>query len=519
MLKILIVDDEAFFRTSFTSYIDWASLDCQVVGTAEDGQQALRAVEELHPDLIFLDIRMPVFDGLTVLEHLHETHPEIRVIMLTSFNDFESVRIALRAGAVDYIHKVELGEQNIAGIIEKQKRQLRNQTQKREELNADRVDPRLMLMAWMYRGSALPFSGEQTLREYLGFPRDVLYVMQFSLKRFSAIRDRYKEKEKLLYQGIENMLREMLARSRCPLPLFFEGGAFSLIGSLSCRVSSAEQGKELAYVKEKVCGGLRRFFNVEAVACVSAPHASALELPQMAREAQTAAILAFALQGDGLFAFEQLAQKRIVEYLDTQQVREEIKYALYRADFAKCDQALELLFLPEAGTIYTPNAVRMAAQSILHAFCPEQSRAFWQGQIAKTERQEEVKALLMEFLHEHARQMYPYSDLTTNAIVYIEQNYQDHALSLTQIAEVVNVNASYLSRLFRKEVGCTVTDQINCVRIRAAKQLLRDKRWTVYRVAQEVGYGNTEYFNRIFKKIAGCSPGSYRMRSERPERE
>lgn len=54
MLKILIVDDEAFFRTSFTSYIDWASLDCQVVGTAEDGQQALRAVEELHPDLIFL---------------------------------------------------------------------------------------------------------------------------------------------------------------------------------------------------------------------------------------------------------------------------------------------------------------------------------------------------------------------------------------------------------------------------------------------------------------------------------
>ena len=109
-------------------------------------------------------------------------------------------------------------------------------------------------------------------------------------------------------------------------------------------------------MSRKSMRSLRRFFNVEAVACVSAPHASALELPQMAREAQTAAILAFALQGDGLFAFEQLAQKRIVEYLDTQQVREEIKYALYRADFAKCDQALELLFLPKRGR-FTPQTL------------------------------------------------------------------------------------------------------------------------------------------------------------------
>lgn len=516
MLRILIADDEAFFRTSFISYIDWGSLGCEVVGTAADGRQTIRAVQQLHPDLVFLDIQMPGMDGLEALEWLHANCPQVHVIMLTGFNDFESVRRAMRAGAVDYIHKVELGEESLAAIVSEQQNQLRAIRQSRQDAQPPSPDRKLQLAAWMYRGGGFPFGSDQELAEYLGCREQELYVMQFTLKNFSAIADRYAGRENILYSGIENMLRQMLPRESCPTLLFFDRRKFCLIGSLAAYASRRESERQLDYLRKKVSNGLRRFCNVEAVASVSRRHQSVRELPKAAEEAQQAAMLAFSAPSERLFFAAELDRKRVVEYLDAEAARQQIAAGLRGGDISHCGRVLDELFEAGPEAVYAPNAVMMAAQGILYALCPEQSYGFWQKQIAKVEHVDKIKALLLEFLSQQTPAGSQYSALVAEAIRYIEVNYGQHELSLARIAEAVNANASYLSRLFRKEVGSTVTDQINAVRVREAKRLLQENRLTVYRVAQQVGYSNTEYFNRIFKKLAGCSPTAYRGRREAP---
>jgi len=103
-IRILLVDDQALFRESLRAFLDIQS-EFRVVGEAADGEQALRLAGTLKPDVILMDVRMPVMDGVEATRHLHTTWPACRIIMLTTFDDDEYVFEALRNGAVGYLLK------------------------------------------------------------------------------------------------------------------------------------------------------------------------------------------------------------------------------------------------------------------------------------------------------------------------------------------------------------------------------------------------------------------------------
>lgn len=105
MLRVLVVDDEPTVRRGIVLGVNWAQMDCVVVGEATNGLEALEAVERYRPGLIISDIRMPQMDGLQMLEALRERGNDAYVILLTAYNDFEYVRSALQLGAVDYLLK------------------------------------------------------------------------------------------------------------------------------------------------------------------------------------------------------------------------------------------------------------------------------------------------------------------------------------------------------------------------------------------------------------------------------
>ena len=90
--KILLVDDEAEVRTSIIRKIDWSAVGFQVVGDAENGVDALEKIEQLEPDVVLTDIRMPYMDGLEMAERLREIHPSIKVVLFSGFDDFEYAR-------------------------------------------------------------------------------------------------------------------------------------------------------------------------------------------------------------------------------------------------------------------------------------------------------------------------------------------------------------------------------------------------------------------------------------------
>lgn len=105
MLKVLVVEDEEMIRKGIVLAVDWAALDCVVVGEAANGLQALEAVERYAPSLIITDLKMPVMDGLEMLRQLRERGNNAFVIILTAYDSFTYAQAALRLGAVDFLLK------------------------------------------------------------------------------------------------------------------------------------------------------------------------------------------------------------------------------------------------------------------------------------------------------------------------------------------------------------------------------------------------------------------------------
>ena len=104
MIRVLIADDHAVVRQGLRTFLDLQA-DIDVVGEAADGEEAVTAAQEHAPDVILLDLAMPVLDGIGALRRLRETTPAARVIVLTSFGEDERLFTALRAGATGYLLK------------------------------------------------------------------------------------------------------------------------------------------------------------------------------------------------------------------------------------------------------------------------------------------------------------------------------------------------------------------------------------------------------------------------------
>lgn len=103
-IRVLLVDDQTLFREGCRTVLS-VHEGIEVVGEAANGEEALRRVQALKPDVVLMDLRMPVLDGVVATRRIHGDHPQSRVIVLTTFDDDEEVFDALRAGAVGYLLK------------------------------------------------------------------------------------------------------------------------------------------------------------------------------------------------------------------------------------------------------------------------------------------------------------------------------------------------------------------------------------------------------------------------------
>ncbi|MGN0411949.1 MAG: response regulator, partial [Lachnospiraceae bacterium] len=105
MYKVLFVDDEILTRQSISRNTPWEEAGFTLVGAAENGKQAIEMVEEKLPDLVLTDICMPIMDGIGLASYIHEKHPEIKVVILSGYDDFDYAKSALKYEVIDYILK------------------------------------------------------------------------------------------------------------------------------------------------------------------------------------------------------------------------------------------------------------------------------------------------------------------------------------------------------------------------------------------------------------------------------
>ena len=103
-IRVLVADDHLIIRQGLRLILETCT-DIELVGEAQDGAEAVRMVNELHPDVVLMDLRMPNMDGLTAIEWLQENRPQVNVVILTTFNEDDLMMRGLRAGAKGYLLK------------------------------------------------------------------------------------------------------------------------------------------------------------------------------------------------------------------------------------------------------------------------------------------------------------------------------------------------------------------------------------------------------------------------------
>lgn len=104
-LRVLLVDDEIMIREGFKHLFEWEAHDCQVVGEAADGMEAMNQIDALQPDIVIMDINIPIMNGLKVIQCSRMKHPEIAFVIVSGYDDFSYCREALRLKITDYILK------------------------------------------------------------------------------------------------------------------------------------------------------------------------------------------------------------------------------------------------------------------------------------------------------------------------------------------------------------------------------------------------------------------------------
>lgn len=150
MFKILIVDDEIWVRNALSEQIHWNQLEAELAGTARNGEQALSMALELEPDIVITDIKMPLMDGLMLMESLKQHLPFCKIVIISGYSEFELVKQAMLYQAVDYVLKpIDADELNdaisraIGHLKEDQKTKLGLLALKEKHFNALFDNPRL----------------------------------------------------------------------------------------------------------------------------------------------------------------------------------------------------------------------------------------------------------------------------------------------------------------------------------------------------------------------------------------
>lgn len=141
LLKVLVIDDELPLRQELRS-MPWTALGAELVGEAENGEEALGLCETLQPELIISDITMPIMDGLELFRQVKKRYPLTQFVLLTCHSEFHYAQEALKLGALDYLTKLTFDEDDIKAAVEKAKEKIQREADFRQyEQDKTRMEP------------------------------------------------------------------------------------------------------------------------------------------------------------------------------------------------------------------------------------------------------------------------------------------------------------------------------------------------------------------------------------------
>ena len=513
MFKLVIVEDEDNIRHSLECYIPWGQLGFQVVGTFSDGSDALAYLKENPCDAVLTDILMSRMSGLEMIRNLHEIHPQIKVVILSGHSDFAYAQQAIAYHVAHYLVK-PVDEDELISVFKSLADQIAEQQEERDAAQSQNRELKQILQKSFFRDL---LSGRVATGNELQ-----VYI-------------------KLL--GHENI------QDTCPLYAY----EIRAMGSLSDAESEGGSPEDIFQKHLTADGDCYRAFLLEGrgnhwrIIFVGLPEGGGADLRKTCNETMQRLIAELNDSTAGEFTFHLThSVAQLAELLtetegktpegETQKVDSTLyetvvadyKLLIVELDLGSKDTLLHLL----KGILYRLKDapledVQFALKnlySVIELDYRKRKINVWDitngkfnfNHLYRAKDLSAVAASLEEdfcALCDGLRSGKPSSEhgVVGRLVQYLNEHL-DEDISHNEIAAKYRIHPGYLSRLFKQEMGETLSEYLLRIRIERAASLLKDGRYKIGDIAGIVGYSASSYFSIMFKKFTGYSPREYTQR-------
>ena len=500
MLHIAIVDDEASIREGLGRIVSKASEQFVVTGLFANGQELLDRLllQNIVVDAIITDIRMPVVDGLELIKQVKSLYPGIRCMLVSGFTDFEYARQALRYSAVDYLLK-PINKKQLLALLHKLEEEKQTERQQAHRLRQG------LLLSFLKNPPDLCLKLPKLT---LPLPCFVVFVLKGTS-----------------FQPLQNALEQLRDPSSPVWDLVeVREQVFALIGY----AENMPENKEL----QDIAYRLHSRLSVSRLLIGASPgYRETALLGQAYHEALHACELGIYAETSWSCHFYEAASQQAAGQEEAQagalfaQGREELIQKLQILELPQIDACLQRLFSLSREAKLPQKAIILLCRMILDAAATELQEWYPYGGASVAKKLEEALGASLRFnemqtlfitelisiLGVIRSARLKEADKSVEAVKRWIAEHYDQPVELTQLAGLVFLTPTYLSKLFRAEAGMTITDYLIEVRINQAKHLLREARsLKVHEIGSRVGYSDPAYFNKLFKRIVGVTPNEYK---------
>lgn len=536
MYKVLIVDDEIMVRRYLRSIISWTELGFELIDDAMDGKDALDKIELYDPDIVILDLTMPVMSGIELLNNFSLRNMRCKVIVLSCHDDYDNVINAMKNGAVDFLLKHRMKEADLINVLnkvvarlEKENSELREMTLLKKSAGISKHVIRKNFLDDMikgqlskpedigiYFGELIPgFSFKSTVTCAIGV--DNLKGLRATLRQ--SLSDKVITPLQSYLYKVENERKTFVCAGD-------DNGSYYVIGCYEPKMSYLEVNKDVYDILSGIMAYAKDELRISVTVGVSDICQEVSRIPEFINHAQYAFDCSF-YKGKG----------RIIHYADMQKCDhkplkslKEYEKLLYDAIISKPENILDVL-----NTIYSEIERENASldfvkdfnvdiisliKKLLNEFSINSEEVYGNNcfpykYVNTFETINELKVWLSEIIKRIAEiisqrnEKNKQKEIIKKAIRYIEENYIND-ITLDDMAGYVNLSKAYFSSFFKKETNENLIEYINRFRIEKARELLENTSLKVYNIALEVGIDNYRYFTKKFKEITGLTPVEYK---------
>lgn len=516
MYRVLIVDDEAIERKGLEMIIT-ENFPSVLIDEADSGRTAILKAEEFRPDIIFLDIKMPGIDGVEAAKEIKKTNRSINIFMLTAFDKFEYARQLMKIGVRDYILKPYNREEIIEPLknalqeIEQEKAKrteeltLRDNYRRALSIVQSRVITSMLMQA-SNKQNIISLDLEETFQKES-------FVMVFEWKNLTETI--HQQESRKFISFIQNGLSAYFPNhfvgeeTMDRIPILIQIDDKSNNQKTKVKELAMTCGREMISKLRQdfpdfgFSIGIGRFYD-EVEKFVQSYHEALYALSALKRPNQ----VQFYSQ---LITEKEEHQGRTYSYALEKKLLEAVTSGLVD------DVPIHYKKYMDALVAYCKNTKEMEEKA--SEFLVLLSRQMLDSGISIPVNRTLVESngvfklqneLMSIANHIHSMYYSQSKDIMAIAKEYIAEHF-DKALTLEDVAEVVNLSPQYFSKIFKERAGCSFIDYLTEMRVARAKELIRSKQKSVKEVCYHVGYKDPNYFSRVFKKYTGISPSDYRQ--------